>query len=610
MRYKLILSVVSFVMCGVLVGCGLPHPTNSPKDMMSGITAAISSNNSEATESYARATCTYYAPTGEIGTFEGYTKQGQPKSYSTPETSYHTADGMVTFNQYVRPNIISTDFTTLPDNAFSLIDFLETSLKVDIISPEFINKTEAVFKVETTVNEIQLTGFLGVSVMNNENLFTQLAVYADSASDDMKTVFEDLCIKGFSKRVFTEQSENALEVANPNQNVETMYVSLPEVGYDILTSGKTIAVKNPYNGTDLWVNKDTCVSIQRFDIGHTDLSITEYNIGLEKYQKLLVPNSTKVENLKIISPPTKSPTFNQGFWIDYSVSYKNDNKNEYIAYNVIADEKGFTVVTIHSNRTLTDKTKKLYTFISSEERKTNGQYAEVPSAILSPTPQTGSIEPVYIQTEAITALSRVSSEFMLDKFGENNVSGPFMNKQLYYKDNFIKVLLPFTSSMSVPAGTTESASSSYVPYFTESAEQTETSKINLYYTMVSDSSRVNSTSEELTDMQIYGFESVAQNMLKEYINQMEDNNILFSTDSENVTNEAYQREFTYRFNDDVTNKQYTRHGALFIKHIDSDNYEKGSEIYFVAILDWGTGANSSKLQSFQQAFESTVKQLP
>lgn len=603
MRFRYLFFMVA--LCSCLTACGPTPPPVSES-------ASITSSNSVIPDAVElnSVKCTYVVPTGERGTFYALTSNGKSQEFTANETVYSSAEYTLVVDQQALPDGIGNDFRSLPDDAYALRSFLVSKYGVEITNTHIVSSDEAVFEISVNKDDYSYTGRMGVSLINRTQLFVyQITWDSQSVPEDIQHQLAKMVTDTFNRRVF-ESASTDTSVENPNSGISKVYIPLANTSYDILIPGSAYIknVGNTSEGYDIWYGKTISASIQRFDIGQVDLSITEYNLDLVDYQKALIPTSGNYENFKISSPPSKFLDVESGFSKKLSYVWGTDVKT-YVDLYVFADNEGFTLITVKSPEPIPDEfTSNQMVFVLESERKTNGELNTIPQALTSSNAPEDSVNPLHLDASALKYLRNISGDYMESSFGETNVSDGFMVKQLYYKDIFQNVLLPFTSSMDVPEGSTETASSTWVPY---NEDPVDSNQVSISYTLFSsDPLSTNIEEGELpTGIDTYGFTNALQNVAGDFFSEMEANNVYPSSDSENISTTVYQRQFSYRCNDSVTNKSYTKNVAIFIKSMGDDKYQENSRNYFSSVMVWGSQAPSSQVSKFQQAFESVVKQV-
>ena len=466
------------------------------------------------------------------------------------------------------------------------------------------SETEAVWEYASGEEEDAVKGLVGISRINSGMVFVQWVTYPTLLSEDKIQTYQTM-MDPFKSRVFvaagTDTSTPDIS-NNPNEGVSRMYVPIGN-GYDVLLKGSSAVVKTD-RGYDIWTNRGVCASIESFDVGQTDLNLTEYNLNLTSYQKDLIPDADTLEFFKIAGTPSLFMDIENGFWSKISYTYMENPK--YIEVYLMAVPSGFYTVTVHSNSSLPSNfLTELFVITSTEDRKTNGELADVKQAITVSGVDSDYIKPIHLSSDALAQLRTPSSEYLLENFCEARLSGSFMNKMLYYKDNFVHTLLPITSDMIADEGISDTSYSAVAPYGEQ--ELPDAQRIELTYSMFSASAAVSDS--DTTDASVYGFNEAINNVLKDVIGEMEENNIVYSTERSRTDASTFQQEFSYRYDDSIENLKYEKHVAVYIKNLGVDRYT-GENIYFSALLVWGQRANSSQLATYQQAFESTVKQVP
>lgn len=615
--------ILAIALCGCLTACGPKPPASTPEstsasnpDTSTSVPAStpgdtsvpVSTPTDSVTLSPVK--CTYRVPTGELGTFYAVTSNGKSQEFTSNVVIYSSDEYALTVDQKALPAGTGNDFRTMPDNVYALRTFLTGEYNIEIVNTNVVSSDEAVFEIKEVIDDYEYAGRMGVSLINRTQLFVYKVLWdPQRLSEDTQHELAKMVSDTFSRRVF-EAGSTDTSVDNPNEGISQVYIPLPNSEYDIVVPGSAYIrnIDGTNNQYDIWYGKTISASVQRFDTSQVDLSITEHNLELVDYQKALIPTSGNYENFKITSAPSEFMEVKDGFSKKLSYVWGGESKT-YVDMYLFADSKGFTTVTVKSFEPIPGNfTSESMKFILDSDRKTNGELNTIPQALISTSTPEDAVYPIHLETSAFNHLRNVSEEYMETNFGETNVSGSFMVKQLYYKDIFQNVLLPFTASMDAAEGSVESASSSWVPY---GDELEDAMQVSISYSLFSADPNSVDTEEGKTptDMDTYGFSKALDSVAGEYFSEMEANNVYFSTDSENVTSSVYQRQFSYRCNDAVTNKSYTKNVAVFIKNMGDDKYQENSRNYFAAVMVWGSRAPSNQVSNFQQAFESVVKQV-
>lgn len=608
MRFRHLILAVA--LCGCLTACGPkpPAPDSTPISTPESTPVVTDSPTMDVTISPVK--CTYRVPTGELGTFYAVTSNGKSQEFTSTENVYTSDEYTLNVDQKALPAGTGNDFRTMPDNAYALRTFLLGEYNIDIINTNIVSSDEAVFEIKEVIDEYEYAGRMGVSLINRTQLFVYKVLWDPQAlSEDSQHQLAKMVSDTFNRRVF-EAGSTDTTVENPNEGISRVYIPLANTDYDIVVPGSAYirnidGTKNQY---DIWYGKTIAASIQRFDTSQVDLSITEHNLSLVDYQKALIPTSGNYENFKITTAPTAFVDVDNGFSNKVSYVWGGEAKT-YVDLYIFADNAGFTVITVKSFEPIPGSfTTDYMKFILDSDRKTNGELNTIPQALLSTAVPQDAVYPLHLESSAFKHLRSVSEDFMESNFGETNVSGAFMVKQLYYKDIFQNVLLPFTASMDAAEGSVESASSAWVPF---NGELEDAKQVSITYNLFSadPTSTEKKEGKVPTDSDTYGFFEAVKTIAGEFFLEMEENNVYPSPDSENVNASVYQRQFSYRCNDTITNKSYTKNVAIFIKNMGDDKYQDKSRNYFSAVMVWGSRAPSDQVSNFQQAFESVVKQV-
>lgn len=595
---KLKAFVCAVCAAALLTGCG---PKIVPPDDAIQNTPTV---NTATEPVWKLASCTYEVSTGEVGSFKALTSDGIAKIYSAPTTIYDTDGEFIAVSDFqLTEDLKEAVFmdTAVQD---AILPLVKDKVGEGTYSVTSVTDTEILWDYSAGEEGSSTLGLVGISRINSDMMFVQWVTYPDTLDEDSVQTYKSM-MEPFKSRMFvaagTDSSTPDL-AENPNEGVSRMYVTLGN-GYDVLLKGSAAVVKTD-RGYDVWTNRGVCASIEAFKTGQTDLNLMEYNLGLTSYQKDLIPNSDSLEYFKIVATPATFQEIEGGFWDRIGFTYTDNPK--YIEVYLMAVPDGFYTVTVHSNSALPSNfLTDLFVITSSEDRKTNGELADVKQALTVNSVQADYIAPMHLNADALTKLSNPSSDYLLENFGEARMSGSFMNKMLYYKDNFVYTLLPITSNMVADEGISDTSSSAIAPYGDQVLPDAQ--NISLTYSMFSSSG--SSSNEDSTDASVYGFSDAIDNVLRDIQSEMQENNIAYTTTNSRVDATTFQQEFSYRYDDSVTNLKYEKHVAVFIKKLGTDRYSS-DDIYFSALLVWGQRANSSQLATYQQAFESTVKQVP
>ncbi len=589
----------------VLTGCGVDI---TPPDEFIKPPAQAST---EVKDELALANCTYEMPSGEIGQFKLVTPNGVSKTFREPQTVIATEDVALQIAVEEYPEQYrGQNFSQLEDINIlaALVEPVAGNIPWTLHS---LTDNEAVFKSDGDGYK----AMVGISRANKDTLFIQYVKYAKDIDESEASMYEDMINQTFSQRVFvTIDSETGetieSSVQNPNEGLSQMYLPVGKSGYDIFLRGSSLAVPTS-KGYDIWTNRGVVVSVESFMTGHTDLNLTEYNTNLVDMQKALIPSNNELEFFKVTAAPSSFMDVDRGFSCKIPFTY--DKSEKHIEVYMMIVPEGFYTFTVHSNKKIPDKfLQDDFKLVLDSDRKTNGELADAPLAATVPTVEEDYIRPIHLNDKAISALASPSKDYLLETFGEARMSGQFLNKQLYFKDNFVHVLLPVSSEMTADQGIAEEAFSSIAPF--GETELPFAEDINLKYSMFTTSGKAYFKGPNpLVPEELIGtlIGTAYDQIVKDYFAEMMDNNIIFQNESHLNTDDVYQTEFVYRYDDDVTNLKWKRNGAIFIKCLGSDRYSSDRDpIWFAAILDWGDNVDKSKLSIYQQAFESTVKQVP
>ncbi len=601
MKKKYIAACLAAVMC--LTGCGVD--IKPPDEYIKPPAVASTKPNDE----LALATCTYEIQSGEVGQIKMVTPNGVAKVYNKPDTIVSTDDitikvGQVPYLEEYRGYNFSQleDINILAESVKTITGGIPWELRS-------LSDTEAVFKASVDDNQFMV----GVSRANKSTLFVQFVRYANSVDKSKADMLRSMIDQTFSQRVFVKVDSESGEVVesdiqNPNDGVPLMYLPFGKSGYDVFLKGSSLVTKTE-TGYDVWINRGVVASIEFFKTGHTDLNITRYNTQLVEFQKNLIPGFKDLEFFKVTDVPSSFMDINHGF--SCKIPFIYDKSEKHIDVFLIAVPDGFYTITVHSNKGISDKfLKNDLKIIPESVRKTSGELASAPIALTVDSVGSDYILPIHLNKNALKDLASPSKDYLLDTLGEARVSGSFVNKQLYYKDNFVYTFLPISSEMSTEQGIASEAYSSVAAYGEEELPYAE--DINLKYVMFStESDDTFKGDNPLVLRELVGttIGAAAEVVFKEYYGEMSRNNIIFSREKHWLADNVFQQEFTYRYDDDVTNLRWNRNGAIFVKYLGQDRYY-GDNVWFAGILDWGNKADQSKLASYQQAFESTVKQVP
>ena len=596
------MKVKSFVCVAMamllLTGCG---PKIQPPDDVIQQTPVISQPSQP---EWRIASCTYELSTGEIGSFKAVTSDGIAKIYSAPTTIYDADGEFIAVSDFKLPDEMKEVNFSQEGVLDALLDEVKKKVGDGTYTLSSASETESVWEYASGEEEDAVKGLVGISRINSGMVFVQWVTYPATLSEDKIQTYQAM-MDPFKSRVFvaagTDTSTPDIS-NNPNEGVSRMYVPIGN-GYDVLLKGSSAVVKTD-RGYDIWTNRGVCASVESFNVGQTDLNLTEYNLNLTSYQKDLIPDADTLEFFKIAGTPSLFMDIENGFWSKISYTYMANPK--YIEVYLMAVPSGFYTVTVHSNSALPSNfLTEMFVITSTEDRKTNGELADVKQAATVSGVDSDYIKPIHLSSGALAQLRTPSSEYLLENFGEARLSGSFMNKMLYYKDNFVHTLLPITSNMVADEGISDTSYSAVAPYGEQ--ELPDAQRIELTYSMFSASAAVSDS--DTTDASVYGFNEAINNVLKDVIGEMEENNIVYSTERSRTDASTFQQEFSYRYDDSIENLKYEKHVAVYIKNLGVDRYT-GENIYFSALLVWGQRANSSQLATYQQAFESTVKQVP
>lgn len=596
MKIKSLVCIVLSML--LLTGCG---PKIQPPDDVIQQTPSVNQPNQP---EWRVASCTYELSTGEIGSFKAMTPDGIAKIYSAPTTIYDADGEFIAVSDFKLPDEMKAVDFSQEGVLDALLGEVKTKVGDGTYTLSSVSETEAVWDYASGEAENAVKGLVGISRINSGMVFVQWVTYPATLKEDRIQTYQTM-MDSFKSRVFvaagTDTSTPDIR-DNPNEGVSRMYVPIGN-GYDVLLKGSSAVVKTK-RGYDIWTNRGICASIESFNIGQTDLNLTEYNLNLTSYQKALIPNADTMEFFTINGTPSLFMDIENGFWQKLSYTYTKNPK--YIEVYLMAVPSGFYTVTVHSNSALPSNfLTELFVITSTADRKTNGELADVKQAATVNDVDSDYIRPIHLSLEALAQLKTPSSEYMLENFGEARLSGPFMNKMLYYKDNFVYTLLPITSDMVANKGISDVSYSAVAPYGDQ--ELPNAQRIELMYSMFSTSATVSDS--DTTDASVYGFNKAIDTVLQDVIREMKENNIKYSTERGRTDATTFQQEFSYRYDDSIENLKYDKHVAVYIKNLGVDRYT-GENIYFSALLIWGQRANSSQLATYQQAFESTVKQVP